>query len=318
LHPLSVPPLIMAAINFFVGAYYLAFYIKRMQIREHLPFALLCLSVSLYDIFCVYLYNSGSIHEGIFWQRLQLDTIIPISIFLMWFISVFTGQKKNPIIQSLIALFIIIFFTSFFIGPEYTLSTLRPEIKNIHSGYLPDITYFEGAFGLLYQVEIIIAIITYFYLIYLIIGFYRKKGEKLILLIGTCLVSYLLAVINDSSVAMGAYPFIYVSEYIFLLIIISMAYILLDRFINLNKAYEELNQSLEQKVVERTDEILKSQAQVKQLEGIIPICMYCKKIRDDTESWHQLEKYISDHSDAQFSHSICPACYERVSLNLEK
>ncbi|MDD2899089.1 MAG: response regulator [Desulfuromonadaceae bacterium] len=51
-------------------------------------------------------------------------------------------------------------------------------------------------------------------------------------------------------------------------------------------------------------------ALVKQLEGIIPICMHCKKIRDDKQSWHQLEQYISDHSEAKFSHGICPACAE--------
>lgn len=50
-------------------------------------------------------------------------------------------------------------------------------------------------------------------------------------------------------------------------------------------------------------------AQVKQLEGIIPICSYCKKIRDDHQSWHQLEDYISEHSEALFSHGICPECY---------
>lgn len=49
---------------------------------------------------------------------------------------------------------------------------------------------------------------------------------------------------------------------------------------------------------------------VNQLEGIIPICMYCKKIRDDHDSWQQLEKYITDHSEAQFSHGICPHCTE--------
>lgn len=49
---------------------------------------------------------------------------------------------------------------------------------------------------------------------------------------------------------------------------------------------------------------------VKQLEGIIPICMYCKKIRDDHDGWHQLEQYISDHSEAMFSHGICPKCYD--------
>lgn len=50
--------------------------------------------------------------------------------------------------------------------------------------------------------------------------------------------------------------------------------------------------------------------QLKQLAGIIPICSYCKKIRDDKESWHQLEKYISDHSEAMFSHGVCPMCFE--------
>ena len=51
---------------------------------------------------------------------------------------------------------------------------------------------------------------------------------------------------------------------------------------------------------------------VKQLEGIIPICMYCKKVRDDSASWHQIEKYISEHSQADFSHSICPVCYDKA------
>ncbi|KAB0670309.1 hypothetical protein F6V30_09145 [Oryzomonas sagensis] len=52
-------------------------------------------------------------------------------------------------------------------------------------------------------------------------------------------------------------------------------------------------------------------ANVKHLEGIIPICMYCKKIRDDKASWQQLEQYISNHSEARFSHGICPECYEK-------
>ena len=51
-------------------------------------------------------------------------------------------------------------------------------------------------------------------------------------------------------------------------------------------------------------------ARVKKLEGIIPICMHCKKIRDDQNSWNQLEQYITNHSEAMFSHGICPNCYE--------
>ena len=49
-------------------------------------------------------------------------------------------------------------------------------------------------------------------------------------------------------------------------------------------------------------------SKIRVLEGIIPICSHCKKIRNDRESWEQVEQYISENSDALFSHSICPDC----------
>ena len=63
-------------------------------------------------------------------------------------------------------------------------------------------------------------------------------------------------------------------------------------------------------IKEQRDSLEAALARVKQLEGVIAICMYCKKIRDDQQSWHQLEAYISDHSEALFSHGICPHCVE--------
>ncbi len=53
-------------------------------------------------------------------------------------------------------------------------------------------------------------------------------------------------------------------------------------------------------------------AEVKQLQGILPICSYCKQIRTDKNSWQQVESYVAEHTDAKFSHGICPSCYERV------
>ncbi len=47
---------------------------------------------------------------------------------------------------------------------------------------------------------------------------------------------------------------------------------------------------------------------IQKLNGLLPICSHCKKIRDDRGYWNEVEKYISDHSDAEFSHSICPGC----------
>ena len=53
-------------------------------------------------------------------------------------------------------------------------------------------------------------------------------------------------------------------------------------------------------------------ARVNQLQGLLPICSYCKSIRDDKNYWHQVETYIKSHSDAEFSHGICPPCWEKV------
>lgn len=69
-------------------------------------------------------------------------------------------------------------------------------------------------------------------------------------------------------------------------------------------------------LAEQKAELEASIARIKHLEGIIPICMYCKQIRDTDSSWHQLESYITQHSDAFFSHGICPACYEKEMGNM--
>jgi hypothetical protein len=52
--------------------------------------------------------------------------------------------------------------------------------------------------------------------------------------------------------------------------------------------------------------------QVKQLSGMLPICSSCKKIRDDKGYWNKIESYISDHSEAKFSHGICPECAKKL------
>ncbi|MER3522560.1 MAG: response regulator [Ignavibacteria bacterium] len=59
------------------------------------------------------------------------------------------------------------------------------------------------------------------------------------------------------------------------------------------------------------ERILALQAEVKQLEGLLPICAYCKKIKDDANQWQHMETYISHRTEANFSHGICPDCYQK-------
>ena len=53
-------------------------------------------------------------------------------------------------------------------------------------------------------------------------------------------------------------------------------------------------------------------SEIKQLRGIIPICAECKDIRDDKGYWHQVESYVRDHSEAEFSHGLCPKCIKKL------
>ena len=62
-------------------------------------------------------------------------------------------------------------------------------------------------------------------------------------------------------------------------------------------------------MVDEFQEILKG---IKMLSGILPICSHCKKIRSGEGYWEQLEKYIHAHSDAEFSHGICPECAKEL------
>jgi CheY-like chemotaxis protein len=70
--------------------------------------------------------------------------------------------------------------------------------------------------------------------------------------------------------------------------------------------------ALRRKLAERVLELEVAMSRVKQLHGLLPICSYCKKIRDDQNYWQRVEEYVSAHSDAKFSHGICPGCYDTV------
>ncbi len=86
--------------------------------------------------------------------------------------------------------------------------------------------------------------------------------------------------------------------------------------LDMNRLISILNQVAKRRKAEKKTKKLIQQLQealskVKLLSGIIPICSSCKKIRDDKGYWKQIELYIRDHSEANFTHGVCPDCYKR-------
>jgi len=69
--------------------------------------------------------------------------------------------------------------------------------------------------------------------------------------------------------------------------------------------------SLQHTLADRVRRLEEALSSVKQLQGLLPMCSYCKRVRDDQNYWQQVESYIGRHSALQFSHGYCPECYER-------
>lgn len=91
---------------------------------------------------------------------------------------------------------------------------------------------------------------------------------------------------------------------------------------------EQLNEQLQKEIVERKlnekerekliCELQKALEEITTLKGVIPICLHCKGIRDDKGYWKKLEQYITEHSEAEFSHGICPECARKLYPELDE
>jgi len=85
-------------------------------------------------------------------------------------------------------------------------------------------------------------------------------------------------------------------------------------FISLFIAFISINSTLKSRklLLDKNSQLQKALSEIKVLRGIIPICSHCKQIRDDEGIWKQIEDYFNEHSQASFSHSICPGCIQKL------
>ncbi len=74
----------------------------------------------------------------------------------------------------------------------------------------------------------------------------------------------------------------------------------------------EMVRGLNMRLADRVAELEAALARIKQLQGLLPICAYCKSIRDDQNYWQQVETYIAEHAGVQFTHGVCPNCMQKA------
>ncbi len=96
---------------------------------------------------------------------------------------------------------------------------------------------------------------------------------------------------------------------VFIYLVFALMFFSIRRWYEINELKNEL--------VSQNTSLKKAVAEIKRLRGILPICANCKRIRDDAGYWHQVELYVRDHTDAEFTHSICPDCIKMLYSDLD-
>jgi sigma-B regulation protein RsbU (phosphoserine phosphatase) len=76
--------------------------------------------------------------------------------------------------------------------------------------------------------------------------------------------------------------------------------------------------ALQERLADRVTELQDALTRVKRLQGLLPICSYCKRIRGDDQYWQQVDAYIVEHTDAQFTHGVCPPCSQKLMAEIEE
>ncbi len=214
--------------------------------------------MALYDICCVGLYNSQTVAQGIFWQKYQLACVALFSMAYLWFILTFINYRPNRIAYFFTFGHLLFFILGLSIKGPLTLTPDLESIKHVSLGSFLAITYYEGYPGLIYILQYIFGIITYFFLVPLFIKYCLTQKKTHAYIVLAAFIIFLIASINDILIGTGLHHFIYLFEYIFLILILAMAYVMSDTFVNLHINYNHLNITLEQRVEERTAELKKA------------------------------------------------------------
>lgn len=245
---------IMGFISLYVSIFFLGLNFSIKTNRRYLYFSALCFAVFLYDLFSALFYNALNSESAVWLQRGQFSSIALISIFTYLFIiqeEKGTISKLDIGILSIYSLFIFLPWI-----PGKLLLTSDIESTKILNSLSGKITIYESSPGFLLMIEYILIVLSIIYVFgILIAGFIKKKKTSQAIRI-IAISTFFMAGVNDILIGASVIRTIYLTEYAFFAIIILMNYDLIRRFVNVHRRETIINLELEEKVIERTDEIM--------------------------------------------------------------
>lgn len=277
-----------------MGLYHVGLFTKRRQSLSSLFFSILCMVVALRtlvsgEILIYHFFNPS-------WELLLklnfLSVVFLAPLFICFQHHLFSGCSDKRIVKGFLILS----------GLFASIIILFPA--KVHSLFL-DVYHIASLAGCLYIFWVFTKAIK------------RTLDGSLISLLAF-LVPF-VAALNDMLTVNNYINTEQMLPYGLIVYFVAQSIMLAQRFsLSLNreeilsKKLEELNGKLEDKVEERTNKLKQAMSEIKQLTGMLPICAHCKKIRDDKGYWKHVEEYVSQHSDAVFSHGICPSCIKKI------
>jgi hypothetical protein len=283
-----------------MGLYHAGLFTKRRKSLSSLFFSILCLVVALRTLVSgeILIYNFFTPS----WEALLKLNLITVALLPLLFISFQAHLFARCSNKRIVTVFLVLGALS------AVIIILFPA--KIHSRFL-------GVYHLA-------ALAGCAYILFVFTKAIKKNldGARISLL--AFLVPF-LAVLNDMLTVNNYINTEQMLPYGLIVYFVAQSILLAQKFsLSLNREeilsneLEELNEKLEDKVEERTKELKQAMSEIKQLTGMLPICAHCKKIRDDTGYWNHVEEYVSKHSDAVFSHGICPSCIQELYPHLKK
>jgi PAS domain S-box-containing protein len=233
----------MAGISFYVGLYHLLIYIRRPQQRTDFTFAILCFSIASYDIFCVGLYNSTSVIEGMGWQRAQLIALAFFIPAFLWFASDYTGQRTSKVVYAFSLYYLLAVIVQLFDRSGLTWLVDQPSVKFATLPFGISITYYEVTFGFFTAIQSLMGIVASTYLLGIVIRYFRDGNKKQVIPLLVALGLMYAAGAHDTLVSNGVYHSIYLMEYAFLGIIVVMTFSLSSTVVEAAIAKDALKKS---------------------------------------------------------------------------
>ncbi len=219
----QVAPAVMAGVAFYVGSYYLLMYLRLgTQQRVNLTFALTCMSIGMYDVFCMGLYTATSIVEGAFWLRAQFVATLAIATFFLWFIFDYLEYPKKRIKWGLSAYFTSVAILALFDQGGWILDMASPAMKIISLPPALQVVYYEVGSGPVKFATEMLIIAEMWFTFWIATQYYRSGHQKEARPLLWAQIGFFACATNDILVVSGIYQGLYLTEYAFICIIVFM------------------------------------------------------------------------------------------------